>query len=161
MTKTIRIVKKNFESLDNRASAAVHARRQSLRASRPAPVDGEDEPKPSAGSTAGLARRLHASVRRLVAGLWYRAPVARGLESMMTRLAFALALIGPSWCPSASAWESDKNARPRQELSGRHFNGVAFVAEGDRYEQTEELGGAPWVVRDEEIFWESQGFRWR
>lgn len=58
----------------------------------------------------------------------------------MTRLGFALLLIGTSLCPLASAWESDKNARLHQELSERHFNGVALVAEGDRVVFKEAFG---------------------
>ncbi len=59
---------------------------------------------------------------------------------MVTGLAFALLLLGPSLSPLASAWESDKNARLHQELSERHFNGVALVAEGDRVVFKEAFG---------------------
>ncbi len=59
---------------------------------------------------------------------------------MMTRLAFTLLLMGASLCPSALAWEADKDVRLHRELSERHFSGVVLVAEGERVVFKEAFG---------------------
>lgn len=59
---------------------------------------------------------------------------------MMTRLAFTLLLIGALACPSAWAWEVDKDRRLHRELTERHFNGVVLVAVGERVVFKEAFG---------------------